>query len=190
MMVYSLQYIVAAVMDGGREKMRCSNIEAPGPLSKLKPRRRKHRGEIKMDMESAWLDALRSWASTNDSIRELWLFGSRAKGTSHSESDVDIAVVLMPAVGKHNWALGNYFALQGNWKRQLEAIVGRHVSLEAIEPLSHGDAEVRAPVSSYGVAANCSDLSTPHLLEFLVEPEFNIGPNRRICPKLKVPRVV
>jgi hypothetical protein len=30
-------------------------------------------------------------------------------------------------------AAGNYMDFHGDWKRQLEAIVGRHVSLEAIE---------------------------------------------------------
>jgi hypothetical protein len=31
----------------------------------------------------------------------------------------------MPPKGKHDWALGNYFALESEWKRQLEEIVGR-----------------------------------------------------------------
>jgi predicted nucleotidyltransferase len=96
-----------------------------------------------MDIEDEWLRGLRSWASKNENVRELWLFGSRAKGCSRSDSDVDIALSLLPAVGKHDWAAGNYIALHGDWKRDLEAIVGRHVSLEAIEPGSKYDAEVR-----------------------------------------------
>jgi predicted nucleotidyltransferase len=48
-----------------------------------------------------------AWAQKNDSIRELWLFGSRAKGVANASSDVDIGLVLMPAKGKHDWALGN-----------------------------------------------------------------------------------
>jgi predicted nucleotidyltransferase len=87
-----------------------------------------------MDMQDEWLCGLRSWASANDSVCELWLFGSRATGKSRPESDVDLAVALMPAKGKHDWAAGNYVALHSEWKRQLEAIVGRHVSLEAISP--------------------------------------------------------
>src|SRR5437879_1613317 len=96
-----------------------------------------------MDMRDEWLCGLRTWANGNDSIRELWLFGSRATGRSQPDSDIDVAVSLMPAVGNHNWAAGNYFALHRKWKQQLEAIVGRHVSLEGIEPGTKEDAEVR-----------------------------------------------
>jgi predicted nucleotidyltransferase len=67
-------------------------------------------------------------------VRELWLFGSRAQGCSRPESDVDLALALMSATGKTDWAFGNYCASQPEWKRQLEEIVGRHVSLEAIAP--------------------------------------------------------
>ena len=96
-----------------------------------------------MDMPDEWVAALRVWASRNDSVRELWLFGSRAKGCSQSDSDVDLALVLMPANGKHDWAGGAFLACHKEWKRQLEDLVGRHVSLEAMEPGTHGDVEVR-----------------------------------------------
>jgi predicted nucleotidyltransferase len=97
-----------------------------------------------MDPEHECLSALRSWAGRNGSIRELWLFGSRAQGRARPDSDVDLAVVLMPPDGKHDWAFGNYIALaDGQWKPELEAIVGRHVSLEAVDPGSDEDAMVR-----------------------------------------------
>src|SRR6266536_1404981 len=96
-----------------------------------------------MDMEDEWISGLRSWASRNGNVREMWLFGSRATGRSRPDSDVDLALVLMPANGKHDWAAGNYFALHSEWKRGLETIVGRHVSLEALLPGSKEDAEVR-----------------------------------------------
>jgi predicted nucleotidyltransferase len=80
-------------------------------------------------MRDEWLWGLRSWASGNDSIRQLWLFGSRATGRSRADSDVDLAVSLVPPVGKHNWALGNYVARGDEWQEQLKGIVGRHVSL-------------------------------------------------------------
>jgi predicted nucleotidyltransferase len=100
-------------------------------------------GKRAMDMRDEWLVSLRSWAKGNDSVRELWLFGSRADGRSRADSDVDWALVLMPPTGKHDWAAGNYVALHSEWKRELEAIVGRHVSLEAPEPGSEEDAMVR-----------------------------------------------
>jgi predicted nucleotidyltransferase len=37
--------------------------------------------------------ALRTWAEAQPHVDALWLFGSCAKGTQHSGSDVDIAVL-------------------------------------------------------------------------------------------------
>lgn len=115
-----------------------------------KPRRSRAPGQAapgKMDMREEWLRGLRSWASGNDSVRELWLFGSRAQGRSRRDSDVDLALALMPPRGKNDDpAFGNYVALKSEWKRQLEEIVGRHVSLEPIVPDMPGpdwDAMVR-----------------------------------------------
>jgi predicted nucleotidyltransferase len=96
-----------------------------------------------MDMREEWLRDLARWASNNESVREMWLFGSRADGRSTPESDVDIGLGLAPPVGKHDWALGNFFALSKQWQRELEAIVGRHVSLEPITPAKPGSAIVR-----------------------------------------------
>lgn len=96
-----------------------------------------------MDMQDEWLRDLRAWASNNGSVRELWLFGSRATGRSRPDSDVDLALALMPATDGTDWALGNFFALDADWRRELEAIVGRHVSLEAIAPNTPEDVAVR-----------------------------------------------
>jgi predicted nucleotidyltransferase len=38
--------------------------------------------------------------TANDSIVELWLFGSRARGDSRPDSDVDLALALIPPNGK------------------------------------------------------------------------------------------
>jgi hypothetical protein len=62
----------------------------------------------------------------------LWRLQASRCGRSREDSAVDLALAL-PPVGKHDWAMGNYFAHESKWKRQLEAIVGRDVS---IAPLS------------------------------------------------------
>jgi predicted nucleotidyltransferase len=88
-----------------------------------------------MDMSSEWLRGLRSWVSANDSVLELWLFGSRAQGCSRPESDVDLAVALMPARSKHDDpAYTNYYFSKSEWKEQLKNIVERPVNLDAIAP--------------------------------------------------------
>jgi predicted nucleotidyltransferase len=92
-----------------------------------------------MDMRDDWLHGLRSWASANDSVRELWLFGSRASGCSRPDSDVDLALALMPPRRKNDDpAFANWGAFKGQWRRELEGIVGCHVSLEVIRPAMSG----------------------------------------------------
>jgi predicted nucleotidyltransferase len=95
-------------------------------------------------LPEAWAQDLCVWAQKTAAVKELWLFGSYAKGTAQPDSDVDLALVLMPAAGKHDWASGDYVvALHSEWKSALESIVGRHVSLEAITPDTPGDRIVR-----------------------------------------------
>jgi predicted nucleotidyltransferase len=94
-------------------------------------------------MDEVFIKGLREWAEANGNVKELWLFGSHAKGTSRFESDVDIAVALIPPQGKHNWAYGNYVVQQPQWKEQLETIVSCKVDLCMIEPGTSLDVEVR-----------------------------------------------
>jgi len=80
------------------------------------------------------LRALREWAEANGNLRQIWMFGSRARGEALEGSDIDLALALMAPDGKHDWALGNYWALDWQWKQQLEAIVGCDVSIEPLIP--------------------------------------------------------
>jgi predicted nucleotidyltransferase len=95
-----------------------------------------------MDMRDEWIRDLGAWASQNGNVRELWLFGSRADGRSKPDSDVDIGVGLMPPTDDYNWAFANFIAFRSDWRRELEMIVGRHVSLEPITPEQPGTAVV------------------------------------------------
>jgi predicted nucleotidyltransferase len=38
-------------------------------------------------------DCVIAWAQNNGSVRELWLFGSRAKGEAKAGSDLDVGMV-------------------------------------------------------------------------------------------------
>jgi predicted nucleotidyltransferase len=97
-----------------------------------------------MDVRPEWVRGLRAWAAANGNVRQLWLFGSRARGDARPDSDVDIALALMPPDGKHDWALGNCFALEVEWKQQIKTIVAPlDVSLEPIVPGEDADARVR-----------------------------------------------
>jgi hypothetical protein len=97
------------------------------------------------DLPPGWQSALISWANANDCISVLWLFGSRGpKGGVKPTSDVDVGLVLMPATGDHDWALGAYAAMQDDWQAELEAIVGRHVSMVPMVAGNKGDDVIRS----------------------------------------------
>jgi len=92
-----------------------------------------------MDMPENWLVALRAWAAEHQSIRELWLFGSRADGRSTPDSDVDLAIALTNL----DWAFGTYMAKGDDWQNELKTIVGRDVDLQPILPGTKEDEKVR-----------------------------------------------
>jgi predicted nucleotidyltransferase len=85
-----------------------------------------------MDMRDKWIAALRAWAANNDNVLELWLFGSRANGKPRVDSDIDVAVALMPPDGNTNWALGAFIDCFDDWKAELCRAVDWDVDLIAI----------------------------------------------------------
>jgi predicted nucleotidyltransferase len=89
------------------------------------------------------LRALGEWAEANGNIRQIWMFGSLARGEAREGSEADLALALMPPDRAHNWAAGNYWACDSEWKEQLQAIVGRDVSIEPLIPGGQVDVIVR-----------------------------------------------
>jgi predicted nucleotidyltransferase len=41
-----------------------------------------------------WLREIESWAEQRNEVSEVWLFGSRAKGSARDDSDMDLALIL------------------------------------------------------------------------------------------------
>ena len=91
-----------------------------------------------------WKAGLIGWAKVNLSIRELWLFGSRARGTARVNSVVDIGVVLMRAKRGKDRAFENYVTHYLQWHAELETIVQCHVSLVPMIAGDHGDEIIRS----------------------------------------------
>ena len=91
-----------------------------------------------------WKTGLISWARVNLSIRELWFFGSRAKGAARVNSIVDVGLALSLASRGHDWALENYIALHTDWRGELETIVQCRVSLVPMIPKNDGDMIIRS----------------------------------------------
>jgi predicted nucleotidyltransferase len=87
-----------------------------------------------MDLPADSVELIQQWAARTNSVREVWLFGSRAKGTSRPGSDIDLGIYLMPPTGGSNWALALYTAEGDAWQRELAGLLGQRVSLEAVIP--------------------------------------------------------
>jgi predicted nucleotidyltransferase len=81
------------------------------------------------DLPADAVRLIRDWAARTDSVREVWLFGSRAKGTSRPDSDIDIAIYLMPPTPTSDWALAAYTANGDAWQHELERLLGRHAGI-------------------------------------------------------------
>jgi hypothetical protein len=100
---------------------------------------------IKAGLRPDWRQNLIEWATGNDAVTEMWIFGSRGpKALADDSRDLDIGITLVPAIGNDNWALGNYWALGDGWQAELADIVGRKVSLQAMVPGNKGDVEIRS----------------------------------------------
>ena len=52
-----------------------------------------------MGLPEFWVSGIQQWADSNSCIREVWPFGSRARGDHEDSSDVDLAVTLTPPTG-------------------------------------------------------------------------------------------
>ncbi len=100
-------------------------------------------------VERTWLRALAAWAADRPEVGEVWLFGSRAKGTARPDSDVDLGLVLESGEPGHDWPFGNWMALGGAWRDEVRGMLGRPVSLEAFSRLGEEQDErevaARAP---------------------------------------------
>ena len=70
------------------------------------------------------IDALRRVLETDSSIAYALLFGSEARGTAHSHSDVDVAVGLRAGVRLDTLALGELIArLESGVRRSVHLVV-------------------------------------------------------------------
>lgn len=74
-----------------------------------------------MQMYQPWLRDIQAWAKLHGSVREVWLFGSRARGVAKPESDVDLALVLMPPARLSSTPGRSYLAAADKWQHDLKA---------------------------------------------------------------------
>ena len=98
-------------------------------------------------MENEWLQKLAEWACMNPLVSNLYVFGSRVKGTHQETSDLDVAILLH---GKDqverilNW---NDHAEQ--WKQEHNKLFPNGPEID-LQPIGDDDEIVAPSVAEYG----------------------------------------
>ena len=76
---------------------------------------------------------LHAWAVATPCVRKVSIFGSRAKGTPRSDSDLDVAVEIDP-VGSDESAYVSWFHLKKSWHAELQRRLDVPLDLEWFDP--------------------------------------------------------
>ena len=88
-----------------------------------------------------------AWAKETPLVKQIILFGSRARGDHQLESDIDLAVQVFPQEGITTG--GTYFIYRSEWKQELEERLGREISLVHYDP--NGKTEIQAKILAEGI---------------------------------------
>jgi hypothetical protein len=99
---------------------------------------------VGLGLPPGWKTGLIGWAREDSSIRELWLFGNRAKGIARVNTVVDLGLFLNPPYRRYDWAFEDFITRHSDWREQLETVVQCHVSLVPMLPGNEGDAIIRS----------------------------------------------
>jgi predicted nucleotidyltransferase len=74
-----------------------------------------------MDITQEQIEAIRQWAAVNPRVLQVRLFGSRFKGTSRPDSDIDLAVTI--SEDKH-YTIATIFVFDLDaWRAELSKLV-------------------------------------------------------------------
>ena len=73
-----------------------------------------------MDLSAEQVEAICAWAHETSQVSEVRLFGSRAKGCSKPNSDIDLAVTA---------SIGGYWNLVHKWEKHLSEQTGLTVNI-------------------------------------------------------------
>jgi predicted nucleotidyltransferase len=83
-------------------------------------------------LDTASIERIVGRLQAHDVIREIYLFGSRARGDHRPDSDVDVGIVLTPGGS----ARGLFVAKADDWQRELATLVGMRVRISEIDPIA------------------------------------------------------
>lgn len=100
-----------------------------------------------MQVSPEQIDCIIRWAGQTPDIAEVYLFGSRVKGTAHEHSDLDVALDFDLS---SDIAHAAFFEDGKRWKELLERDTGLSIDLQPLLPDSYTHF-VRSAVENHGV---------------------------------------
>lgn len=92
-------------------------------------------------------ETLRVWASAKPFVRRMWIYGSRAKGTSTAESDLDVALQI-DSVGNDETSYTSFVYEAKGWRSELQLCLPYELHLKWYDSTN---APVRDGVDSAGI---------------------------------------
>ena len=75
-----------------------------------------------------WIASIIKWAEQIPEIKAVYLFGSRVKGSSRDDSDLDIAVIM--ANGDQGQREADWICEAAAWRQQLQELMPVKVDLQ------------------------------------------------------------
>jgi len=82
-----------------------------------------------LDMD---ISTIKVWASSNSSIKKVYLYGSHVLGTANNNSDLDIAIEIEKRQSDSN-KLATWISLKDKWVRELQSQLKIKLHLEWYE---------------------------------------------------------
>jgi predicted nucleotidyltransferase len=81
-----------------------------------------------LQLPKAWLNTLRHWAARHPQIESVYVYGSRAKGCAHVDSDLDVAYRIKEGGPESPLTVAMYNG--DGWLAELEAVLPVDVHLQ------------------------------------------------------------
>lgn len=85
-----------------------------------------------MNVSEVDLEVIRRWAAGHPAIKQIWLFGSRARGNNRFDSDIDLAVV-MQGTGDPERAYNEWSNWHHEYEQDPDLLLSKPVHLEWYE---------------------------------------------------------
>lgn len=92
-------------------------------------------------------EVVSNWADSKREIKRVILFGSRARGDSTPDSDIDLALDVVGILDES--AYTRYVFNKNSWKNQLRLALGRSINI--VHLTEHGRFEIQASIARDGV---------------------------------------